>query len=74
MILEHLMPGPKAFRPTSIEQYIAFQIARRFRDESRLRDYLLVAERHPTSKLIKAYSTARRVNNKRDRFFELLNH
>lgn len=74
MILEHFMPGLKAFRPTSTEQYTVFQIARRFRDESRLKDYLLVAERHPISKLVTAYRTALRVDHKRDVFFESLNH
>jgi len=72
MILEHLMPNPKPFRPTSIEEYIIFQIARRFDDESQLKDYLLAAERHPIPKLIKAYRAALRVDHKREAFFNRL--
>lgn len=74
MILDHFNPSPKVFRPASIEQYTILQIARRFNVGLPLKDYLLVAERHASSKLIKAYHRAARAEHPEKAFFKSLNH
>ena len=73
MILEHFMSNPKLFRPVNIEQYTALQIARRFND-SNLKTYLLAADRHRHSLLLKAYRTAKNATDKQKAFFQLLDH
>lgn len=74
MILEHFTVSRKAFRPASIEEYTVFQIARQLSAEPHLKEYLLAAERHPNTKLIKAYHAAVRKDGKQKAFFDFLNH
>lgn len=74
MILEHFTPRPKTFRPTNIEQYTIFQIARRLNAGSGLKDYLVVAERYSSSKLIRAYRAAVPSAHKHKAFFDSLRH
>lgn len=73
MILEHFIPQSKPFRPANIEQYTVFQIARRFNADN-LRDYLLAADNHHSSRLIKACRGAKNTADKQKAFFEFLNH
>lgn len=73
MILEHFISQSKPFRPTNIEQYTVFQIARRFNADN-LRDYLLAAEHQHSSRLIKAYRAAKNAADKQKAFFKFINH
>lgn len=74
MILDYFSPRPEVFRPSSIEQYTALQIARSFEATANLKDHLLVTERHPISKIIAAYRTAAFARDKQETFFQALNH
>jgi hypothetical protein len=74
MILEHISKSLDHFSPTNIEQYTALQIARKLSDLSRLRNYLIAAERHPLSALIATYRKIRSKGGSGDFFLHLKNN
>lgn len=74
MILDHFLSQPANFRPTSIGQYTAFQIARYFNASSRLKPYLLAADSFTVTELIRTFLMVRTRNGDEARFFATLNH
>jgi hypothetical protein len=74
MILDHFLSQPENFRPTSIEQYTAFQIARYFNGSSRLKPYVLAADSFTAAELIRIFLMIRSRNGDEARFFATLNH
>jgi hypothetical protein len=76
-ILENLQGSLSGFRPKNSQEFVAFQLARRFDDLQRLPRYLLAAHRHPKAVLLNAAKTAQlRYQLNRtpmaDLFFEIL--
>jgi hypothetical protein len=57
-ILDRVGASSKHFRPGSITDFFALQLARKLGDVARLRDYLILTQQHPQQWLLQAFRTA----------------
>lgn len=57
-ILDRVGASPEHFRPGSITDFFALQLARKLGDVERLHNYLALSEQHPQQWLLQAFETA----------------
>ena len=59
-ILDRVGASSEHFRPGSITDFFALQLARKLGDVARLKNYLVVTQQHPQHWLLQAFQTAAR--------------
>jgi len=59
-ILDQMASSYRQFRPQTPQEFFALQLAKRLKDEARLREYLILVDRYPRPLLLQAFQVATR--------------
>lgn len=63
---------PEQFSPTSVEEYLALQLAKRLRDEAAIERYIRYAEHHPAVHLVHLFHRVKGQSDPADAFHSSL--